>query len=64
MAFKITNRLKVNNNNFKFNGNFKSHITAERTPSISLLKLDGRRIGYIMAFKLSMARKMLNNHFS
>jgi uncharacterized protein YybS (DUF2232 family) len=23
VAFKIINRLKVNNNNFKFNGNFK-----------------------------------------
>ena len=26
MAFKITNRLIINNDNLKFNGNFKSHI--------------------------------------
>ena len=32
VAFKITNRLKVNNDNLKFNSNFKSHITIERTP--------------------------------
>jgi hypothetical protein len=32
VIFKITNRLKVNNNNnFKSNGNFKSHITVRRT---------------------------------
>ena len=30
VTFKITNRLKVNINNFKFNGDFKSHITIER----------------------------------
>ena len=29
VAFKITNRLKVNNDNFKFNDDFKSHITIE-----------------------------------
>jgi hypothetical protein len=32
VTFKITNKLKVNNDNFKFNSNFKSHITVERTP--------------------------------
>ena len=32
VPFKITNKLKVNNYNFKFNNNFKSHITGERTP--------------------------------
>jgi hypothetical protein len=32
VAFKITNKLKVNNDNFKFNGDFKSHITVGRTP--------------------------------
>jgi hypothetical protein len=32
VAFKLTNKLKVNNDNFKFNGNFKSHITIGRTP--------------------------------
>ena len=26
VTFKIINRLKVNNNNFKFNDNFRSHI--------------------------------------
>jgi hypothetical protein len=31
MAFKITNRLKINNDNFKFNGNFKCYITVGRT---------------------------------
>ena len=31
IAFKIINRLKVNNNNFKFNGNFKSHIIIRKT---------------------------------
>jgi hypothetical protein len=31
VAFKITNRLKVNNDNFKFNGDFKSHIIVRRT---------------------------------
>jgi hypothetical protein len=30
VAFKIINRLKINNNNFKFNGNFKSNITIGR----------------------------------
>jgi hypothetical protein len=38
MTFKITNILKVNNNNLKFNGNFKIHITVEiileKTPNI------------------------------
>jgi hypothetical protein len=29
--FQITNKLKVNNDNFKFNGDFKSHITVNRT---------------------------------
>jgi hypothetical protein len=32
VAFKITNKLKVNNDNLKFNGDFKSHITVERIP--------------------------------
>jgi hypothetical protein len=31
MSFKITDRLKVNNSNFKFNDNLKSHITIGRT---------------------------------
>jgi hypothetical protein len=31
MPFKIINRLKVNNNNIKFNSDFKSHITIGRT---------------------------------
>ena len=31
VTFKITNKLKVNNNNFKSNGDFKSHITIEKT---------------------------------
>ena len=30
MAFKIINRLKDNNDNFKFNDDFKSHITVGR----------------------------------
>jgi hypothetical protein len=30
VTFKITNRLKANNNNFKFNGDFTSHITVEK----------------------------------
>ena len=30
-TFKMINRLKINNDNFKFKGNFKSHITIERT---------------------------------
>jgi hypothetical protein len=30
-TFKITNILKVNKDNFKFNDNFKSHITIKRT---------------------------------
>ena len=30
MIFKVTNRLKVNNDNFKFNDNFKSHIIFRR----------------------------------
>ena len=29
---KSQKRLKVNNNNFKFNGDFKNHITVKRTP--------------------------------
>jgi hypothetical protein len=32
VAFKIINRLKVNNDNFKFNGDFKNHNTVGRTP--------------------------------
>jgi hypothetical protein len=32
ITFKITNRLKVNNDNFKFNDDFKSHITNGRIP--------------------------------
>jgi hypothetical protein len=32
VAFKITNKLKVNNDNLKFNSDFKSHITVEKTP--------------------------------
>ena len=32
VAFKITNGLKVNNNNFKFNDDFKSHIAVEMIP--------------------------------
>ena len=32
VAFKFINRLKVNNDNFKFNGDFKSHVTVERIP--------------------------------
>ena len=31
VTFKITNKLKVNTNNFKLNSNFKSHITVKRT---------------------------------
>ena len=30
-TFKITNRLKVNNDNLKFNSNFKSHIKVRKT---------------------------------
>ena len=30
VAFKITNRLKVNNDNFKFNDDFKSYIIVEK----------------------------------
>ena len=30
VTFKITNKLKVNNSNLKFNGNFKSHIIIKR----------------------------------
>jgi hypothetical protein len=30
VLFKITNRLKINNDNLKFNSNFKSHITVGR----------------------------------
>jgi hypothetical protein len=32
VAFKIINKLKVNNNNFKFNGDFKNYVTVERIP--------------------------------
>jgi hypothetical protein len=32
VTFKITNRLKVNNDNLKFNGDFKNHITVRMTP--------------------------------
>jgi hypothetical protein len=31
VSFKITNRLKANNDNLKFNNDFKSHITVRRT---------------------------------
>ena len=31
VTFKITNKLKVNNDNLKFNDNFKSHIIV-KTP--------------------------------
>jgi hypothetical protein len=31
LTFKITDRLKVNNDNVKFNDDFKRHITVERT---------------------------------
>ena len=31
VTFKIINKLKVNNNHFKFNSNFKSYITDKRT---------------------------------
>jgi hypothetical protein len=31
VAFKITNRLNVNYDNLKFNGNFKNHIKVGRT---------------------------------
>jgi hypothetical protein len=31
VIFKITNRLKVNNDNLKFNSDFKGHITVRRT---------------------------------
>jgi hypothetical protein len=31
VTFKITNKLIINNNNLKFNNNFKNHITIERT---------------------------------
>jgi hypothetical protein len=30
VTFKIINTLKVNNNNFKFNSDFKSYITIKR----------------------------------
>jgi hypothetical protein len=32
VLFKITNRLKVNNYNFKLNDNFKKYITVDKTP--------------------------------
>jgi hypothetical protein len=38
VLFKITNRLKVNNDNLKFNGNFKSHITVGRNTRKTLEK--------------------------
>jgi hypothetical protein len=31
VTFKIANKLKRNKDNLKFNGDFKSHITVERT---------------------------------
>jgi hypothetical protein len=31
VIFKIINRLKVNNDNFKLNDNFKRHVTVGRT---------------------------------
>ena len=31
VTFTIINRLKVNNDNFKFNNNFKSYIIVKRT---------------------------------
>jgi hypothetical protein len=31
VTFKIINRLKVNNDNLKFNSDFKSHIIIKRT---------------------------------
>ena len=31
VTFKITNKLKVNTNNFKLNSNFKSHTIVKRT---------------------------------
>jgi hypothetical protein len=31
LTFKITDRLKVNNDNVKFNDDFKRHIIVERT---------------------------------
>jgi hypothetical protein len=37
MTFKIINKLKVNNDNFKFNDNFKSRIPIERTLKKHLL---------------------------
>ena len=32
VTFKITNRLRVNNDNFKFSSDFKNHITIRKTP--------------------------------
>jgi hypothetical protein len=32
VSFKITNRLKANNDNLKFNSDFKIQITVERSP--------------------------------
>ena len=32
VAFKIINKLKVNNDNLKFNSDFKNHITVGKTP--------------------------------
>ena len=31
VTFKLINKLKVNDDNFKFNDDFKSHTTVERT---------------------------------
>jgi hypothetical protein len=31
MSFKITNRLKVNNDNFKYNNDCKRYITIKKT---------------------------------
>ena len=36
VPFKITNKLKVNNDNFKSNGDFKRHITVKKTPSAKI----------------------------
>ena len=32
VTFKITNRLKINNKNLKFNDNLKNYITIEKIP--------------------------------
>ena len=38
MTLKIINRLKINNNNIKFNDNFKRHIIIERIPEKHLIE--------------------------